>query len=61
MWTPGFLTAWLFYSAFLCSRFAVPGEWRQYAVVRYVAVVAALALPVDVGVFLRFLLQMSRM
>jgi hypothetical protein len=61
-WTPGFLTAWLTYSAFLCGRFAMPGEWRQYAAVRYVAAVAAaVTLPVDVGVFLRFLLQMSRM
>jgi hypothetical protein len=59
-WTPGFLTGWVAYSAFLCGRFACRDAWRQRPAIRYIAVIAAaVALPVDVGVLLRFVAKMS--
>jgi hypothetical protein len=61
-WTPGFLTGWVSYSAFLCSRFAFRDVWRQRPVIRYIAVIAAaVTLPVNVGVLLRFLAKMSHL
>lgn len=59
-WAPGFLTGWVAYSGFLCGRFVFRAAWRQHPAIRYIAVIAAaVALPVDVGVFLRFLAKMS--
>jgi hypothetical protein len=60
-WTPGFLTGWVAYSAFLCSRFAVRPEWKQFAAVRYWPIICAVgALPVDVGVLVRFVAGLAR-
>ena len=52
-WTPGFLTAWVWYSFYLLRRCALPSGWRAAL---YLPVVAAgIALPVDLGVLVRFL------
>ncbi len=59
VWTPGFLTGWVVYSWFLCARVAVSGRSMRRSRIRYLLAVGALvAVPVDLGVFLRFLLSM---
>jgi hypothetical protein len=61
-WTPGFLTLWVTYAVFLTVRFALPDTPRKHPSARYVIVLAAVvALPVDLGVFLRFLLRITAM
>jgi hypothetical protein len=52
-WTPGFLTAWVWYSFYLLRRYTLPSRWSGTV---YLPVVAAgIALPVDLGVLVRFL------
>jgi hypothetical protein len=51
-WTPGFLTVWVGYSFYLLGRYAVSAVWRGAV---YLPVIAAgIAVPIDVGVFFRF-------
>ena len=61
-WTPGMLTGWVAYSLLLCSRFAAPGAWRRQGVVRYMPLLGTIvALPIDLAVFVRFVMRVSRL
>ena len=54
-WGIGLLSAVVCYTAFLLSRFSMPERTRSSALIFYLPVITlAVALPVDVGVSIRF-------
>ena len=58
-WWLGFLTAWVVYSFFILSRFTLPVALRIHAAILYAPLVAlVVALPIDIGVFIRLVGKM---
>jgi hypothetical protein len=55
-WSPGLLSAWVCYSFFVLCRFSLPDGVRNHAAILYTPLVAlVIALPIDVGVFIRLM------
>jgi hypothetical protein len=60
-WTPGLMSVWACYSVFVASRFGVPSSLRGRLGVFYSPLVAlAIALPIDVGVFVQFIGEIGK-
>jgi len=55
-WSVGFLSASVWYSFFVLCRFSLPDGVRNHAAILYAPLVAlVIALPIDVGVFIRLM------
>jgi len=59
-WSVGLFSASVCYSALVLSRFSVPTQYRSSALVYFIPVVAlAIAVPLDIGVFVRGVQQVA--
>jgi hypothetical protein len=57
-WSPGFLTVWVAYGAYLAVRFILPSRWVVMTRFAYVPLLAAaLALPIDMAIFVRVIVS----
>jgi hypothetical protein len=61
-WTPGFLEVAAGYAALLICRFNLPEKLRENGRIYYTPIVVALlAVPIDIGIFVRFVEKMQKM
>ena len=59
-WGVGLMTAWVAYSFFVLSRYSLPSGLRNRAAFFYAPAAAlVVALPVDIGVFVRLIAEMG--
>ena len=60
-WQPGLLSASVWYAFLILYRFSLPDHFKTLPYVRYLPIFAlVMALPIDIGVFLRLLGEMGQ-
>ena len=60
-WSPGLMSIWICYSAFVASRYSVSPAMRHRSLLFYAPLVAIfVAIPIDVAVFIEFMGEISK-